>query len=303
LRNKAPFGKGREYLIDPDLKEAQMSRNTLSSFRRLAGLILLLGFAASGASAWASVIRVVPSGSTGDAAALVIGVGVGVGVDGGPCRSCVLEARAVAAALQGAGWRVTQLTNSTDTELRVGLAAFRNSIGGASAAIIYVASSGMRLANGEELVSGANGGLARGATASGAPEHFVPVQAFVDTLRDATGLSLGMLFLDAIGGEPDATAIATRVPPSTGDLVVVYSAAPGQSPADGQDGINAFASAFIELVKGQPLSVGEFLAQLNGRVIRSTTARASLPPQRIFVMGSWVADAPTLGGVTATPQR
>jgi hypothetical protein len=212
-----------------------------------------------------------------DRAALVVGIGNYTALPQLP--NAVADARAIANALQQAGFHVSLLVDPDTAALRAAVAGMQTMAKGASAALFYYAGHAVQFQNRNFLLA-----------ANAAPHS---VDDLEDQGLDLTRVAyrmmkaaavLRLIFVDACRNSPLAFTRNAEGAPGLAPLVagpgttIVFSAAPEHVALDGTGGHSPFATALLRHILSPGLELSPMLRQVASDLLDETQHQQALEP-------------------------
>jgi len=216
----------------------------------------------------------------------------------------VNDARAMATALQSAGFTVILKTDTTQGELMAAVREFGNRIkegGPGTAGLFYFAGHGMQ-------IKGRNFLIPVGANIEHEDEvsyQALDAQAVLDKMESA-GNGINLMILDACRDNPFARSFRSsnrglaQMEQPVGTLVA-YATAPGSVASDGADTANGLYTTHLLQQMQQPgVKVEEVLKQVRGAVRRASFGR-QVPMEWNALEGDFYFFPPVPGAAAAPP--
>ena len=213
--------------------------------------------------------------------ALVIGNGA-YGAD--PLRNPVNDARAMASAVQDAGFEVIELENAGQREMRSALEAFGDRIAQGGVGLFYFAGHGVQVRGRNYLLPA---GVAL-ADETRLASQTVALDEVLDRVRVARN-RLNILVVDAcrtnpFGAEAGAQALAPVEAPA--GTLLAFATAPGQSAGDGRGANSTYTAALVAQLRAPGLGLEEVFKRTRAEVLRVSGGRQT-PWETSSVVGDF----------------
>jgi uncharacterized caspase-like protein len=228
-----------------------------------------------------------------------------------PLQNPVNDAKAMAAALQAAGFAVTLQLDAAQSDMLVAVREFGNLLhagGSGTVGLFYFAGHGMQ-------IKGRNFLIPIGANIEQEDEvayQALDAQAVLDKM-EAAGNGTNLMVLDACRNNPFARSFrsaqqglaAMDAPVGT---LVAFATAPGSIASDGQGANGLYTTHLLEAMRLPGLKVEDVFKQVRGSVRRASLGRqvpmewSSLEGDFYFVPGGAALPAPTVAAALPDPQ-
>lgn len=219
------------------------------------------------------------------------------------------DARLVSDAFRRIGATVTLQTDASRADFISRLRAFRSQADGAEFAAIYFSGHGLEV-NGVNWVIPTDAKLA--------DERDLEFEAinFNLLMQAIAGARMRMLVLDAARDNPFVRGVATRAaggrglaPVDADDMMIIYSASPGQLAMDGSGTNSPFAVAFANVIQRPGMEIRMMAGLLRDSVMQATNGMqkpfvsATLGGEAFYLVPATAAPAPNATPVAPIPPR
>jgi len=202
------------------------------------------------------------------------------------------DANAIAEALKGDGFEVTEILNVSRADFIAALNKFEDQASTADWATIYFAGHGLQIGGINYLIPVD----ARLTADRDVPDEAIPLDRLLDAVAGAR--KFGLIVVDACRNNPFLAAMKAttragrtrglaRVEPE-GTTLVEFSARDGQEALDGDSSNSPFAAALAKLLTTPGIEVGKLLREVRADVLTATGKQqepmftGNIPPEDLF---------------------
>lgn len=261
------------------------------------GLCLLVSGAnpASAPAERGAVLAAAPRPGTDQRIALVIG---NSRYRQQPLPNPVLDARAIAAALGGLGFKVTALTDSGRTAMVRALEEFKRQLRGAGVGLFYFAGHGVQI-DGRNYLVPVDTDMA---SEEQVKYNTIRLDDVLDTLNEG-GPAVKIVVLDACRNNPFERArgsgggLAPVLSAAEGTLIA-YATSPGKVALDGKPGENGLYTSFLLKALQEPGLKIEEVFKLTRTLVARATGGRQLPWETTSLFGELILKPGTPGQAT-----
>jgi TPR repeat protein len=233
--------------------------------------------------------------------ALVIGNGA---YQDAPLKNPVNDAKAMAGALQGCGFAVTELENANRAQMREAIRAFGARIAEGGVGLFYFAGHGMQV-KGRNFLVPVGADIAQEDEVEGEAVEVDTILAKMETARNR----LNILILDACRNNPFGHSFRStqqglaQVDAPVGTFVA-FATAPGRTAADGGGDHGLYTEALLRQFRNPGVKLEDVFKRTRAEVLKGS-AQQQTPWENSSIVGDFYfvpgAAAPTSASAPASP--
>lgn len=207
--------------------------------------------------------------------ALIIGNG---DYQNNPLKNPVRDAKDMASTLEGQGFDILLLTNSSRREMLTGIKNFGNKLTSESVGLFYYAGHGVQIDNSNYLIP-----VGAEIQSSDDVEFEGVLLDRLIRVMETSKTYKSIIFLDACRDNPYAssnrsgtrglTVVSSKPSETSAGALIAFATSPGSVAADGEGSNGIFTKALIKYIKEPGLEINQMMTKVRADVMRNTNGK------------------------------